>query len=248
MFMGTYMKGTVGMAVSGEPAGKRARAVKEWPVGERPRERLWRYGARALTDGELLALLVGSGTRGQNALDVGRALAEVGWQALSRLTPEELCRRPGIGPARAAQLLAALEAGRRVRIGPEDLATVHSGEDVARLLEDMALLPQEQFRVLMLNARHRVLRVETPFVGGQSSVEVHPREVFRRAVEAGAAGIVAVHNHPSGDPTPSRVDRRLTHRLEDAGQVLGIPLLDHVIIGQGRYVSFRESGFMTATG
>jgi DNA repair protein RadC len=141
-----------------------------------------------------------------------------------------------------------LEAGRRVRIGPEDLATVHSGEDVARLLEDMALLPQEQFRVLMLNARHRVLRVETPFVGGQSSVEVHPREVFRRAVEAGAAGIVAVHNHPSGDPTPSMEDRRLTHRLEDAGQVLGIPLLDHVIIGQGRYVSFRESGFMTATG
>ncbi len=236
------------MVGSAGPAGRRPRAVKDWPVGERPRERLWRHGARALTDGELLAILVGSGPRGHNALDVGRELAEIGWQELARLTPEELCRRPGIGPARAAQLVAALEAGRRVRIGPEDLAVVHSGEDVARLLEDMALLPQEQFRVLVLNARHRVLRVETPFVGGQSSVEVHPREVYRRAVEAGAAGIVAVHNHPSGDPTPSMEDRRLTHRLEDAGQVLGIPLLDHVIIGQGRYVSFRESGFMTATG
>lgn len=222
------------------------RAVKDWPVGERPRERLFRYGAGALTDAELLALLVGSGPR-QSALDVGRNLAQIGWQGLFQLKPEELCQRPGIGPARAAQLLAALEAGRRLRIGPSELQTVHSGEDVARLLEDMALLPQEQFRVLLVNSRHRVLRVETPFVGGQTSVEVHPREVYRRAVESGAAGIVAAHNHPSGDPTPSTEDRRLTKRLEQAGQVLGIPLLDHVVIGQGRYVSFRESGLMTVS-
>ena len=251
--MNARMKGPVGVAVSDEGAGGpppvsgRGRAVKQWPVGERPRERLWHHGPQALTDAELLAILVGSGPRGQSALDVGRTLAEIGWQELARQTPEELCRRPGIGPARAAMLMAALEAGRRLRVGPAELAAVHSGEDVARLLEDMALLSQEQFRVLLLNARHRVLRVETPFVGGQTSVEVHPREVYRRAVEAGAAGVVAVHNHPSGDPTPSVEDRRLTRRLEEAGQVLGIPLLDHVVIGQGRHVSFRESGLMTVS-
>jgi len=242
-------KGTAGDPAAGAGRDRPARrpAVKEWPVGERPRERLLRHGARALTDAELLALLVGSGPRGQSALDVGRSLAQIGWQGLAQMGPEELCRRPGIGPARAAQVLAALEAGRRFRVGPSWLTTVHSGDDVARLLEDMALLGQEEFRVLLLNSRHRVLRVDTLFVGGQTSVEVHPREVYRRAVESGAAGIVAAHNHPSGDPTPSVEDRRLTKRLQQAGQVLGIPLLDHVIIGQGQYVSFRESGFMTAS-
>jgi DNA repair protein RadC len=226
---------------------RRVPSVKTWPEAERPRERLLRLGPGVLSDAEILAILVGSGPRGQSAVDVGRRLAQVGWAQLAAMRPEELCRHPGVGPARAAQLMAALEAGRRFRLAARELTAVRTSDDVAAMVEDMALLGQEEFRVLLLNAKHQVLRMETAFVGGLSSVEVHPREVYRRAVEVGAAAVVAVHNHPSGDPTPSHEDRRLTRRLEEAGHVLGIPLLDHVVIGRGRHVSLREAGLMTGS-
>lgn len=222
--------------------------VKSWPVGERPRERLLRLGPMALTDAELLGVLLGSGIPGKSAVEVGRDLTGSGWQALSRLSPEELCHRPGVGLARAAVILAAFETGRRVRQSGREERAIRSSHDVAELLEDdMAMLGQEQFRVILLNTKHHVTAMETVFIGGLSSVEVHPREVFRRAVKSSAAGVIAVHNHPSGDPTPSREDRLLTRRLASAGDVLGIPLLDHVVLGKGRHVSFREAGLMTET-
>ncbi len=240
--------GRVVSAAGESPAKTRVTPpVKAWPEDERPRERLWRLGAAALSDAEILAILLGSGPKGLSAVDIGRALAQIGWQGLAAMRPEELCRRPGIGPARAAQVLAALEAGRRLRVGSTRTPGVRSSDDVVRLAEDMALLNQEEFRVLLLNSKHQLVRMETAFIGGLASVEVHPREVFRRAVEVGAAALVVVHNHPSGDPTPSREDRRLTARLEEAGHVLGIPLLDHVVIGQGRHVSLREAGFMAGS-
>ncbi|MCL8206720.1 MAG: DNA repair protein RadC [Actinomycetia bacterium] len=222
--------------------------VKTWPEGERPRERLLRLGAQVLTDGELMAVLLGSGVRGRSAVDVGRELTARGWAHVASLSPEELCRQTGVGPARAAVLLAALEMGRRVRRSGVDRQAIRSSDDVVAWVGDeMAGLTQEQFRVMLLNTRHQVLGVEVAFVGGLSSVEVHPREVFRRAVRAGAAAVVAIHNHPSGDPTPSREDRLLTRRLTEAGAVLGIPLLDHVVIGRAGHVSFREAGWLRET-
>ena len=219
--------------------------VKALPAQERPRERLFRLGAGALTDRELLAVLVGSGVPGKDALALGEELARQGWAALSRRSATELTQWQGIGRARAAVLVAALEVGRRVRQEPAWERPIHSGADVEALLGDeMAALSQEQFRVILLNTKLSVLGVEVAFIGGLSSVEVHPREVFRRAVQAGAAGVVAVHNHPSGDPSPSREDRLLTDRLQEAGDVLGIPLWDHVVLGRGRYTSFREQGLL----
>lgn len=220
--------------------------VKDWPESERPRERLFRLGPQALTDGELVAVLLGSGVRGRSAVDLGRDLIASGWTVLAQMPPQELCRKPGVGQARAAILVAALEVGRRVRQRGTWARAIRSSDDVADLVADeMAVLGQEQFRVMLLNTKHQVVALETTFVGGLNSVEVHPREVFRRAVQAGAAGIVVIHNHPSGDPAPSREDRWLTRRLAQAGEVLGIPLLDHVIIGRQGHVSFRETGLLT---
>jgi DNA repair protein RadC len=215
------------------------------PVPERPRERLFRLGPQALTDVEILAVLLGSGIRGRSVLELARELAAGGWLALAQRAPEAFLQVPGVGPARAAVLVAALEAGRRVRQAGVGRRAVRSSDDVVDLVGDeMALLGQEQFRVVLLTTKLQVLAVETVSVGGLASVEVHPREVFRRAVQAGAWGVVAVHNHPSGDPTPSRDDQVLTRRLAEAGDVLGIPLWDHVVIGRGRHASFRDMGWL----
>jgi DNA repair protein RadC len=220
--------------------------LKSLPQGERPRERLFRLGAEALSDAELLAILLGSGMRGKSVLELGREVARGGWLDLAQKPAEALLTVPGIGPARAAVLAAALEVGRRVRRAVVGDRAVQSSDDVAHLLADeMAVLAQEQFRVILLTARMTVLAVDTVFIGGLTSVEAHPREVFRRAVQAGAAGLIAVHNHPSGDPTPSREDRLLTVRLREAGDILGIPLWDHVVLGRGRHVSFRDLGLLT---
>jgi DNA repair protein RadC len=219
--------------------------LKGMPAGEQPRERLFRLGAGALTDAEILAILMGSGIRGKSVLEVGRELAAGGWTSLAQKPVEGLLQFPGVGPARAAVLAAALEVGRRVRRAGALERSIRSSDDVADLLGDeMAALAQEQFRVVLLNTKLHVLTVETVFIGGLDAVTVHPREVFRRAVQAGAAGIVAVHNHPSGDPTPSREDRLLTRRLQEAGDILGVPLWDHVVLGRGGHVSFRDMGFL----
>jgi DNA repair protein RadC len=216
------------------------------PQLDRPRERLERCGAEALSDAELVALLLRTGARGRDALAIAHALLErhAGLRGLARATGSELRDADGVGPAKGAGLIAALEIGRRVASrelrpgepirGPEDLWR-HFG---ARLRD----ASHEQFLVVLLDGRHRVLRSEAVSRGTLTASLVHPREVFRPAIREAAAALVLVHNHPSGDPTPSREDREITARLIGAGELLGIPVLDHVVVAESGYRSLREEG------
>lgn len=211
--------------------------IRETPKDERPRERLLTHGASVLTDAELLAVLLGTGTQGQSVLDLSRALLREGFVGLSRRTPQELMQVRGLGGAKVAVLAAALEVGYRVE--HEIQCRVQHPEDVVRLVGDLRDRDQEEFRVILLNTKGFVLGIETLFRGGIDRVEVFPREVFRPAVARSAASIVVAHNHPSGDPAPSRQDRELTRRLEACGELMGIPVLDHVIVGRSRHMSLN---------
>nr|WP_243239292.1 DNA repair protein RadC [Sulfobacillus harzensis] len=190
-----------------------------------------------MSDAELLAVLLGTGTSGQSVLDLSRALLREGFVGLSRRTPAELMAVRGLGAAKAAVLAASLELGHRVE--QEVQPRVQHPEDVVRLVGDLRDRDQEEFRVILLNTKGFVLGIETLFRGGIDRVEVFPREVFRPAVARSAASIVVAHNHPSGDPQPSRQDRELTRRLEACGELMGIPVLDHVIVGRSRHMSLK---------
>jgi len=231
--------------------GQRVRAplpIPDWPAAERPRERLLRLGPGALADGELLAILVRSGPAGQTAVDLGRRMLALGGRdgaaGLGRLHPEELLALPGMGPAKAALVLAALELGRRVARREVAVPVRYRGpEDVGRdLALEMETLDREQFRVLLLDTKHGLIGMEVVAVGGLDHVPADPREVFKPAVRRSAAAVIVAHNHPSGDPEPSAADLALTKRLVAAGLVLGVPLLDHLIIGRRRYVSLAARG------
>lgn len=225
--------------------------IKEWPAGERPRERLRAAGADALSARELIAILIGSGTEGSSAMDVATALlgaCQGSLRRLAALPPVELQRTTGVGPATAARLVAALELGRRLaREGPLDRGRVRGPRDIyERCAPAMRDLQQEEFRVLLLNTQHAVTHEVVVTRGILDASVVHPREVFRAAIAESASAMLLVHNHPSGDPTPSAEDRQVTQQLAAAGTVLGIPVLDHVIIGDARYVSFVEAGLLGA--
>lgn len=213
-------------------------SFSQTPKEEMPRERLLRHGAAVLSDAELLAVLLGTGTVGQSVLDLSRGLLHDGWTQLSRRTPAELMRVRGLGAAKTATLAAALEIGHRVE--RDLLFSVQSPQDAVRLVSDLRDRDQEEFRVIFLNTKGWVLGIETLFRGGLDRVEVFPREVFRTAVARSAAAIVVAHNHPSGDPAPSRQDRELTRRLEACGDLMGIEVLDHVIVGRSRHVSLHQ--------
>lgn len=234
--------------------------IREWPSSDRPRERLGEVGARALSPRELLAILVetgqpaGPGRAARSALDVaGELLRELpgpeGGPALRRLASAslpELCRVPGIGPAKATKILAALELGRRAaeEARPER-ERVRSGADVyERMRLRMRDLLHEEFHVLLLSTQNEVIRDLQVTRGTLDASLVHPREVFRPAIVEGAASVILVHNHPSGDPTPSGEDRTVTRQLCAAGRTLGIEVLDHVVLGEGRYVSFADRGWL----
>jgi len=213
---------------------------------DRPREKLARVGAGALGDNELVAIVFGQGQRRVSALDLANTIltAVGGVTGLARAAHDELMRIRGIGAARAAQLLAAVELGRRtVAQGSRERPQMTSPRSVAEYL-----MPQygnrrvEQFGVLLLDTKHRVLRSTVLSIGTLDASIVHPREVFREAVAGGAAKIVLFHNHPSGDPEPSREDTHLTERLIAAGVLMGIDVIDHVILGDARYFSYREKG------
>ena len=224
-------------------------AIRELPRSERPRERLVALGAGALSSSELLALVVGAGTTGGSALQVGQALLAGSAGSLRRMAMRPvsaLTTTPGVGIARAVTVHAARELGRRFAAeSRDDGAPLRSPRDVARLfaarLED---LPVEEFHVAVLDAQHRIERDVTITRGILTSSLVHPREVFREAIAERAAAIILVHNHPSGDPTPSADDRVVTEQLVAAGRLLDIPVHDHVIIGRGRYTSFAEAGLL----
>ena len=225
--------------------------IRNWPIADRPRERLNSAGASALSTRELLAILVGSGTESHTAVDVAGQLLQASDGSLRRLaslSAAELQRIPGIGPAVTARLQAALELGRRLaREGAGERPRIRGPRDVYELcapaLRDAR---QEEFRVLLLNAQHAVLRELVATRGTLDASVVHPREVFRAAIVESAAAVILLHNHPSGDPTPSREDREVTDQLVGAGQLVGIPVLDHIVIGDGRYVSFVEAGLLAA--
>ena len=229
------------------------RALRELPVPERPRERLCAHGAAALSASELIAVVWGTGgplassiTLAEGALRSAGSLGE-----LARADVLELTRLAGVGPARAAQLLAAFEIGRRATVANGGARwTIRAPRDVAdRLLAEMGRLEREELRVLLLNAKNVVLRQVTVYQGNVSAALVRVAELFRDAVRVHAAGVIVVHNHPSGDPAPSRSDQQLTTRLGAAAELLQIRLLDHIILGSadnGRqpWFSFREAGIL----
>ncbi|HET7427181.1 MAG TPA: DNA repair protein RadC [Gemmatimonadales bacterium] len=219
------------------------------PDRERPRERLWSLGPAALTTVELLAILLGTGGEGSGVLDLAGQLLEVGEGSLRRLAQRpvaELLRTRGIGPTKAARLLAAFEVGARLaREERPPVVRIREPDDVARLFQGrLRDLQVEEFHLLALDSQSQVLREVLVTRGLLNSSLVHPREVFRAAIAEAAAGIIVVHNHPSGDPTPSAEDRSVTQQLAAAGRLLDLPLYDHVIIAGDRFVSFATAGLL----
>jgi DNA repair protein RadC len=231
---------------SGHRPARRGRAIRELPAAERPRERLALRGAGGLSAAELIGLLWGSGSRGRSAVDLAEdALARhEGLTGLARASELELEGLPGVGAAKAAQLTAAFELGRRLLADwPVGRWTIRSPRDVAdRLLLQMGRLEREELRVVLLNTKNVVLRVATVYQGNVSSSLVRVGELFRDAVRLNATGVILVHNHPSGDPTPSPDDLHLTAEALAAGRLLDIDLLDHLVVGHDAYVSLRDRG------
>lgn len=220
--------------------------VKDLPLIERPRERMLQYGAENLSNAELLAILLRTGSTNESVVQLAnKILVELETlQNLYDVTIEELTRIKGIGPAKAIQIKAAIEIGRRIlKQSPQERITIRSPKDVADyLMEDMRYLKQEYFIALLLNTKNQIINKEEISVGTLNSSVIHPREVFKPAIKKSVSAIIIVHNHPSGDPTPSREDIEVTKRLAKAGEILGIDILDHVIIGDLKYVSLKEKG------
>jgi len=222
--------------------------IKEWPKEERPREKLLSRGAQTLSDAELLALFIGSGTGGITAVDVAKRLL-VEYQSLSGLASigaAELGRMKGIGPARGARILAAFELGRRMEGRPtEEKPRIQTPSDVARIFApQLRDLKRETFRVLLLDSGNRILRDVIVTEGTLNASLVHAREVFKPAIDHLAAGVILLHNHPSGEAKPSNEDREITKQLVHSGRIMGIPVMDHVIIAGNAYYSFAESNLI----
>jgi DNA repair protein RadC len=220
--------------------------MKEVAPHDRPREKLERLGPSALGDNELLALVLGSGLRGHNVLDLSNVVLDQcgGLHGLTRAAAADLRRIAGVGGARAAQVLAAVELGRRTLVRTHaDRPQLNTPRQLASyLLPQYGSRPVEQFGIVLLDTKHRLLHIKLVSTGSLDSTVAHPREVFREAIAGRAAAIVLFHNHPSGDPHPSVDDVALTVRLADAGEVVGIDVLDHLILADQRYYSFTEAG------
>ena len=231
----------------GKSAGKTHvhTSMKDLPEAERPREKLFLNGPASLSNAELLAILLGSGTRSQSAVSLAeRVLAADGSGILflNDCTPEELCSIEGIGPAKSAALIASAELGRRLTTTPrEKQANVSSPDDISKLfMQNMRYLKKECFKVLLLNVKNEIISIEDVSVGSLMSSDAHPREVFAAPLRRGAANVILVHNHPSGSSRPSQDDIDLTQRLSWAGDIMGIHVLDHIIIGDGEYTSMKR--------
>jgi len=228
---------------------EKAPLIKELPDSERPRERLARQGEKSLTNAELLAVLIGSGTRDHSAVMLASrllAMDERGLLYLSECTLEDLKEVKGIGSAKASRILCAIELGRRLSSQPRGkTVSVGSPADVSQLfMEEMRHLKKEHFKVLLLNTKNEIITIDEVSVGNLNSAIVHPREVFVKAVKKSASSVILVHNHPSGNPQPSREDTDLTARLVESGRILGIEVLDHIVIGDGVFVSFKDKMLM----
>jgi DNA repair protein RadC len=236
-----------------DEAASRARiargTIKDWPRADRPRDKLLDRGPSVLSDAELLSILLRTGTPGQTALDQARAVMEASehdWRRLEGLGAGDLCRLSGLGPAKAAQILAALEIAKRY--GEQEfkpgVLLRGSGDVYAHFREHLAAETREHFYGVLLDTRHRKIRDVLLSLGSLTTSIVHPRDCFHQIVRCpGVAAVIFVHSHPSGDPTPSKEDIEITRRLREVGDIMGVRVLDHIIIGKGRYVSFVDGGY-----
>ncbi|MDA8084873.1 MAG: DNA repair protein RadC [Nitrospiraceae bacterium] len=226
------------------------RSIREWPEDERPRERLLRHGPEHLSDAHLIAISLRTGGSGRSAVDIAlELLATFGsLRKIGQASAGEICAIKGLGPAKAAQLKAALELGMRAFREPAPKGPFFStGRDVYDYFHPrLSGLKKEVFCCALLDVKNRLLCDFRVSEGTLTSSLIHPREAFLQAVRESAASVIFVHNHPSGDPEPSRDDIQITGRLEQAGEMLGIKLLDHVIVGDGRYASMLEKGYLKA--
>lgn len=221
--------------------------LRELPAWEKPREKLLREGVGSLSNTEILAVLLGTGTRTKTAMDLAGEILSLdpdGIRFLSDCSPEELRRPAGMGDAKICTILAAAELGRRIAASRiRRFGQVGSPEEIAQIyMEIMRYHRKEHFLCILLNARGDIIEETEVSVGDISSAVAEPREVFIAAIRRNASAVIFLHNHPSGDPTPSREDRATTERLVEAGKLLGIPVLDHIIIGDGVYVSMKKEG------
>ncbi len=222
--------------------------IKDVPKQDRPRERLIQLGPAHLSNQELLAILLGSGTKQESVMELSNRLLVhfEGMTLLKDAAIEELTAIKGIGAAKAVQLLAAVELGKRMhKMKPAERYMIRSPEDGADfIMEEMRDLKQEHFICLFLNTKNQVLHRQTIFIGSLNASIVHPREVYKEAVKRSAASIICAHNHPSGDPTPSQEDIQVTQRLKECGKMIGIELLDHIVIGDRTFISLKEKGYL----
>ncbi len=222
--------------------------IKDWPEGERPREKLLNHGPESLSDAELLAIFIGSGTRNVTALDLAkRMLIDHGEiKGLSSKNAMEISKMKGIGKARSARILAAFEVGRRLNqndFGAKDKITCP--EDIFRYYAPrLQHMEKEIFTLLLLNGNNRIKQEIQLTIGTLTASLVHPREVFKSAIDCLAAGIILMHNHPSGEPEPSSEDKNVTKQLLEASRIIGIPILDHIIIADQKYYSFADNGLI----
>lgn len=222
--------------------------IKDVPKEDRPRERLLRLGSSHLSNQELLAILLGTGTKKESVMVLGNRILMhfEGLKLLKEATVEELTAIKGIGKAKSVLILAAIELGKRMNeYKPQEQYVIRSPEDGADyVMEEMRSLNQEHFVALFLNTKNQIIHRQTIFIGSLNSSIVHPREVFREAVKRSAASIIVAHNHPSGDPAPSQEDIHVTRRLAESGKMIGIELLDHLIIGNRKFISLKEKGYL----
>lgn len=222
--------------------------IKELPADERPRERLVKYGADALSNAELLAIILRVGTQEYSAIGLAEHMLSRfgGLKGIAGASVEDLSRIKGLGTAKAAQIKAMVELGRRLAASVgHSRPTIRSPQDAAELLmPELRDEPQEHFKAVLLNNKNEVLKTRTISIGSLEASIVTPRELFREAISANSASVIIAHNHPSGDPTPSQEDINVSKRLHQAGQLVGIDVLDHLVIGDGRWVSLKERDLM----
>lgn len=221
--------------------------IKKLPIEERPREKLIKYGSKTLTNSELLAIILRTGNKKENVLNLSNKLFEkYNLKSLSRVKITSLKNQLGIGDAKACQIMACFELGRRLSaFNDNQKPFIKTAKDIAKLfIPDMGSLEKEHFKGIYLDSRKRMIKQEIIFIGSLNESVIHPREIFKIALDENAAAIILLHNHPSGDPNPSSFDIQITQELMKAGNLLGIEVLDHIIIGGKKYFSLREKGLV----
>ncbi|MBP2240584.1 DNA repair protein RadC [Cytobacillus eiseniae] len=227
---------------------KESLMIRDFPQDERPRERFIQNGPQSLSTHELIAILLRTGTKDESVLQLANRLIThfEGLRLLKDASLDEITSIKGIGKAKAIQLLAAVEIGRRIaNLSFDERYVIRSPEDGAKyMMHEMRFLSQEHFICLYLNTKNQVIHKQTIFIGSLNASIVHPREVYKEAFRRSAASIICLHNHPSGDPSPSKEDIEVTKRLVECGKIIGIEVLDHLIIGDNKYVSLKEKGYL----